>query len=211
MHQNNQEVLDILNKVGAILLNGHFVGTSLLHFDTYVNKDFLYPHTKETSRICRLVAQKYKDKNIDVVVGPALGGIILSQYVAGHLTEILGKEVLGIYTEKNSEGKQIFTRGYEKYIEGNKNVLIVEDIVTTGGSVLKVIEAVKSAGGSIVGVCALVNKNKDLNSDIFTAPFFALSDLFIPTYQKENCPFCKAGIPINTNVGHGGKYLENKK
>ncbi len=204
------EILDILNKVGAILPKGHFVGTSGLHFDTYVNKDFLYPHTKETSEICKILAEKYKDKNIEVVVGPALGGIILSQYVAGHLSEMYGKEVLGIYTEKSLEGKQIFTRGYEKYVEDNKNILIVEDIVTTGGSVLKVIEAVKNAGGNIIGACALVNKNKDLDIDIFKVPFGALSDLYIPTYSAEDCPLCKAGVPINITVGHGKKYLIEK-
>ena len=103
----NNEVIDILKKVGAILQNGHFVGTSGLHFDTYVNKDFLYPHTEETSRVCRLLAEKYKDKNIEVVVGPALGGIILSQWTAFHLSNLCGREVLGVYTEKSEDGGQI--------------------------------------------------------------------------------------------------------
>ena len=76
------ETIEILTKVGAVLSKGHFVGTSGLHFNTYVNKDFLYPHTAETSRVCRLMAEKYKDANIEVVVGPALGGIILSQWTA---------------------------------------------------------------------------------------------------------------------------------
>ncbi|MEI8174864.1 MAG: orotate phosphoribosyltransferase [bacterium] len=203
--------IEIFKKVGAILSNGHFVGTSGLHFDTYVNKDFLYPHTKETSQICRLMAEKYKDANIEVVVGPALGGIILSQWVASHLSEIYGKEVLGIYTEKNVNGGQIFTRGYEKYINDGKRVLVVEDIITTGGSILKSIKAVQESGGNVVGACAMVNKNKDLDPRMFGVPFNTLADLFVDTYNANECPLCKNNVPINTNVGHGKKYLESLK
>jgi len=204
------EAIDILKKVGAILENGHFVGTSGLHFGTYINKDFLYPHTKKTSQMCRLFAEKYKDANIEVVVGPALGGIILSQWTAYHLSEIYGKEVLGIYTEKSTEGGQMFTRGYEKYIK-DKRVLVVEDIITTGGSILKTIKAVKEAGGNIVGACAMVNKNKNLDKNIFGVPFDTLAELFVETYTADVCPLCKNKIPINTNVGHGKKYLESLK
>ncbi len=205
------EALDILKKVGAILENGHFVGTSGLHFDTYVNKDFLYPHTAETSRICELIALKYIEMNIDVVVGPALGGIILSQWVASHLSKINGREVLAIYTEKSPLGGQMFTRGYEKYVQDNKRVLVVEDIITTGGSILKTIKAVRDAGGEVVSACAMVNKNKDLDKNIFGVPFDALADLFIITYESTVCPLCKNGVFINTNVGHGKKYLESLK
>lgn len=203
------EVLEILKKVGAILGPDHFVGTSGLHFDTYVNKDFLYPHTKETSEVGKLFAEKYKDKNIEVVVGPALGGIILSQWTAHHLSEITDKEVLAIYTEKNVDGGQVFTRGYDKFVLG-KRVLIVEDIVTTGGSLLKTLQAVKDAGGKVVSVCAMVNKNKDFTDNISGVPFEFLSSLYIDTYEAEICPLCKNEVPINIIVGHGKKFLESQ-
>ena len=205
------EALNILKKVGAVLSDGHFVGTSGLHFSTYVNKDFLYPHTKETSEVCKLFAEKYKDANIEVVVGPALGGIILSQWTAHHLSEISGKEVLGIYTEKSSDGGQIFTRGYDQYVKDGKRVLIVEDIITTGGSILKTIEAVKNIGGNIVGACAMVNKNSNLDKSIFGVPFDTLAESFVETYEANVCPLCQSNTPINTNVGHGKKYLESLK
>jgi orotate phosphoribosyltransferase len=201
------EVIEILRRVGAIIPNSHFVGTSGLHFDTYVNKDFLYPHTAETSKVCKLFAEKFKNLNIDVVVGPALGGIILSQWAANHLSALTGREVLGIYTEKSPEGNQIFTRGYADYVNG-KNILIVEDIITTGGSLAKTIKAVKDAGGNIVSTAAIVNKNKDFAGVELGAPFLALSELFIETYDASKCPLCKSGIPINTKVGHGKKFLE---
>lgn len=204
-----KDILTILKSVGAVLTDSHFVGTSGLHFDTYVNKDFLYPHTKETSEVCKILAEKFKDAEIEVVVGPALGGIILSQWTAHHLSEIYGKEVLGIYTEKSPDGGQIFTRGYENYVKG-KRVLLVEDIVTTGGSLLKTAKTVQEAGGKIVSTCAMVNKNKDIEKEISGVPFVALSNLFIPTYEADVCPLCKNNVPINTKVGHGKKFLEAK-
>ncbi len=142
-------VIEILEKVGAILKNDHFIGTSGLHLDTYLNKDALYPHTEETSEVCKMFAEKYKDKNIDTVVAPALGGIILSQWTAYHLTKMCDREVVGVYTEKTPEGGQIFTRGYDSYIKG-KNVLVLEDNVLTGGSVKKVVDVVKLESPEIV-------------------------------------------------------------
>ena len=202
-----QNTIDIFKSVGAVITDGHFVGTSGLHFDTYVNKDFLYPHTKETSDIGRIFAEKYKDKNIEVVVGPALGGIILSQWTAYHLSKIYGTEVLAVYTEKSEGGGQIFTRGYENFVQG-KRVLVVEDIVTTGGSLLKTAQAVKDAKGNLVATCAMVSKNKDLNSDTLGTPFDFLSSLYVDTYDEKDCPLCKAGVPVNTKIGHGKKFLE---
>jgi orotate phosphoribosyltransferase len=205
----DNEVIEILKGVGAILTDSHFVGTSGLHFDTYMNKDVLYPHTKETSRICELYAEKYKDKNIEVVVGPALGGIVLSQWVTHHLNE-RGSNALAVYTEKTPENGQKFTRGYDKLVKG-KRVLIVEDNVSTGGSIVKVVDAVKGAGGIIVGACAMVNRNKDITSETLGVPFESLSMIEVPLYTEENCMLCKLGVPINITVGHGKKFLESRR
>jgi len=204
-----KDIVNILKSVGAIIADSHFVGTSGLHFDTYINKDFLYPHTKETSNIGKIFAEKYKDKNIEVVVGPALGGIILSQWVAFHLSEINGREVLAVYTEKSPDNGQIFTRGYENFVK-DKRVLVVEDIVTTGGSLLKTAQAVKDAKGNLIAVCAMVNKNKDLDSNVLGLSFDFLSNLYVDTYEAKSCPLCKSNVPINTQFGHGKKFLEKK-
>lgn len=207
----NDEVIDILKKTKAILTDDHFVGTSGRHFAAYINKDALYPHTKKTSRIGELFAQKYKDENIDVVVGPALGGIILSTWTAYHLSKLKNKEILGVYTEKDENKNQIFTRGYDKLIK-EKNILIVEDLTTTGGSVKKVVESVKAVGGNVVAICVMVNRNpKIITSDFFGFPFSSLAAYEVPSYEEKNCPLCKSGVPINTKIGHGKKYLEEKK
>lgn len=206
----NDQALDILRKTGSIIENSHFVGTSGRHFATYLNKDSLYPHTEETSQMAALFAEKYKDADIDVVVGPALGGIILSTWVAHHLTKQKSKEVLGIYTEKDAEKNQVFTRGYDKYVN-SKNVLVVEDFTTTGGSVKKTVNSVKNAGGNIVAVCVMVNRDPKLvNEEFMEAPFDAIAVYEVPSYNAEECPLCKDEVPVNTTVGHGKKFLEEK-
>jgi len=206
----NNDVIDILKRVGVVIPDSHFVGTSGKHFAIYINKDALYPHTKETSNIAKMFAEKARGLGVEVVVGPALGGIILSQWTAHHLSGMSGKEVLGVYTEKTPEGEMALTRGYDKLVKG-KRVLVVEDLVTTGGSAKKVVEAVKAAGGNVIAVGVMVNKSpQEVTSEFFGVPFMPLAILEVPTYDDGNCPLCKTGVPINTTIGHGKKYLEDQ-
>lgn len=208
---NMSEVIEILKKTKALLTNGHFIGTSGMHIDTYVNKDALYTHPEETSRVCRLIAEQVEDFKIDAVVGPALGGIVLSQWTAYHLSKIKQKDILAIYTEKTPEGGQKFTRGYDKLVK-SKNILVVEDAPTTGGSAQKVVDAVRAAGGKVVAVSVMVNKNpKKVTSEFFGVPFLPLVEFEIQSYEEADCLMCKNGVPINTTVGHGKKFLETKK
>ncbi len=203
-------VVDILKKVGAVITDSHFVYTSGKHGSVYVNKDAVYPHTAETSRIGELFAEKYKDMDIDVVAAPALGGIILSQWVAFHLSKLKGKEILGVYTEKTVDKQMIFTRGYDKLVKG-KNVLVIEDLTTTGGSVRKVVDTVKAAGGNVVAVCVMVNRDPEkVTSEVVGGPFSALGVIKASAFDEATCPLCKENIPINTDVGHGKKYMEAK-
>lgn len=205
------KVLDILKKSGAVITDSHFVGTSGAHFATYINKDALYPHTADTSDVCKLFAEQVKDMEVDTVVGPALGGIILSTWTAYHLSQLKGKEVFGVYTEKTSDNGQQFTRGYDKFVKGKK-VYVVEDLTTTGESAKKVVDAVKAAGGEVVAVSVMVNRSpKTVNTEYFGVPFLPLDELEVPTYQDGACPLCDSGVPINTSVGHGKKYLEAKQ
>ncbi|MBI3955936.1 phosphoribosyltransferase [Candidatus Gottesmanbacteria bacterium] len=203
-------IIDILKAVGAVLTDDHFVYTSGKHGSVYINKDALYPHTEETSRVGEMFAQKFKDTDIDVVAGPALGGIILSQWTAYHLSLLKGKKVLGVYTEKTPEKNQVFTRGYDRLVKG-KNVLVIEDLTTTGGSVRKVVDSVKAAGGNVVAVCVMVNRDPvGVTTEVVGGPFSALGVLKAEAFEEADCPLCQKGIPINTSVGHGKKYLEAK-
>ncbi len=207
----NNEVVEILIKTGALLPNGHYVGVSGKHLDTYITKDALLPHTTEISKIGRMVAEKTKDLPVEVVVGPALGGIVMSQWVAYHLTDLKGKEILSFYTEKQADSDQVFTRGYDEKVRGKK-VLVVEDTVTTGGSALKVANAVKAAGGEVLKIFVITNRNPlDVNSEKLGVLFDSLCELSLNSYLPEECPMCKEGIPVNTELGHGKKFLESQK
>jgi orotate phosphoribosyltransferase len=204
----NPEVVDILKKTGAVVSDSHFVYTSGKHAKLYVNKDYIFPHIKYISRIGEIIAEKYKDSPIDVVAGPSMGGIILSQWTAYHLGRLKGKEVLSVYTEKQPDKDQIFTRGYGQFVKG-KNVLVVEDIVTTGGSLKKVINSVQKEGGKVLAACAIVNKDPvHINPSFIGAPFEYLTIVDLDIYEEKDCPLCKANVPINTALGHGKKYLE---
>lgn len=211
------DVVAILKKIGAVLTDNHFVYTSGKHGSVYINKDALYPHTAETSLVGRMFAEKFKDADIDVVAAPAVGGTILSQWAAYHLSQLKGKEVLSAYTEKDKgttasavESEQIFRRGYDKIVKGKK-VLVIEDLTTTGMSVKKVVDAVRAAGGNVIAVCVMVNRDpKGVKSKTIGAAFSALGILEAKAYDEQFCPLCKRGVPINISVGHGKQFMEEK-
>ena len=203
------DIINILKEINAIIANSHFVYTSGKHGSVYLRKDLLYPHTKITSDVCKLFAEKFKNRDIDVVVGPSIGGIILSQWTAYHLSKLKGKEILSIFTEKDENNNQIFKRDYDKLIKG-KRVLIVEDLTTTGGSVKKVADSVKKAGGKVVAVCIMINRDpKNITSKTIGAPLSELGVFEAKSYSKEECPLCKKRVPINTIVGHGKQFLQS--
>lgn len=204
------DVVKLLKNIGAIVTNSHFVYTSGKHGSVYVRKDMLYPHADKTSQVCKLLAEKFKDKDIDVVVGPSIGGIILSQWVSYHLSKLKKKEILGIFTEKDENGNQIFKRGYDKLVK-NKKVLVVEDLTTTGGSVKKVVDSVKNSGGKVVDVCVMVNRDPEkVTSKSIGAPLSSLGIFKAESLDPKDCPLCKKNVPINTSVGHGKKYLSSR-
>lgn len=200
-------VIKILRETGAIITNSHFVYTSGKHGPVYINKDAIYPHTCQIATICSFIAEKYQGKGIQAVAGPALGGIILSQWTAYHLSRLEKHEVLGVYTEKTEDNGQIFRRGYDRLIEG-KRVLVVEDLTTTGGSAKKVVEATRRHGGKVVGVCVMVNRDpKGVTGATMGASFSALAEFPAEAFDPQDCPLCRKGVPINTAVGHGEKFL----
>ena len=177
----------------------------------YINKDALYPHTEMASEVGLMMAEKFKNVGVEAVVGPMLGGIILSQWTAYHLTRLTGKEVLSVYTEKDADGNQIFSRRrYDRHVKG-KRTLVVEDVTNTGGSAKKVVETVKAAGGIVVALCVMVNRDpKNITSETMGAPFEPLGVLPAEAFEEAECPLCKKGVPINTEVGHGKAFLEKK-
>lgn len=208
---DQSEILKVLRDVGAVITESHLVYTSGKHGSMYVNKDALYPHTEETSLLCQLFAERFAGDSVDVVIAPALGGIILSQWTAHHLSKLNNREVLGLYAEKIEGTKDfVIKRGYDKLLIG-KNVLILEDILTTGGSVKKVVELVHTMGGKIVGVGALFNRGNIQTTDVGGVPKLeALVTMQLEAWEPNTCPLCKQGVPINTNIGKGCEFLANQ-
>ena len=203
---NEQLVLKVLNKFGAVL-KGHFIGTQELHLDTYINKDAIYPHTEETSYLCRAIAAEwyYNDDYVEVVIAPEKGGIILSQWVTHHLNQgYIGRpEVLGVYAEKSEDRNTfIIKRGYDKIVTG-RNVLVVEDVLNTGDSAKKVIEAVRAVSGNIVGLGVIWNRGGLTAQDIDVPKLTALVNIKLDAWNRATCPLCAQGVPINTDVGKG--------
>lgn len=209
---NQSDSLTILSKVGAVITDSHIVYTSGLHGSQYVNKDALYPHTAETSLLCRVFAERFARDNVDVVIAPALGGIILSQWTAHHLSEMTGREVLGVYAEKIEGSKDfVIKRGYDKLLVG-KNILVLEDILTTGGSVKKVIALVRSLGGNVIGMGALFNRGGIRPEDVGNvSKLEALVTMELQAWEPANCPLCAQKVPINTSVGKGREFLASQK
>jgi len=203
-------VMQKLSDIGAVITDSHIVYTSERHGNSYINKDALYMHTKETSQLCKLLADQYDANEIDVVIGPIIGGVVLSQWVAYHLNDKRKSgETLSLYAEKEGEGenkKLVIKRGYDQYIP-NKHVLVVEDVLTTGGSARKCIEAVRALGGKIVGLSALCNRGGIKPEDIGNAPIHALINITMDSWSEQECPMCKEKIPINISVGKGKLFL----
>jgi len=176
-----EEIIEILEKTNS-LKTGHFLLSSGLHSDKYVQCALVLSHPREAEQLCKALAEKLKGIDIEVVVGPALGGIVMAYELARALN------VPGIFAER-TDGEMALRRGFE--IKPGQKVLVVEDVVTTGGSAKEVIKLIKEIGGEVVAVSSLIDRSGG-KAD-FSAPFKALLELNIPTYNPEDCPMCKGG------------------
>lgn len=199
------DVLGVFREFGAILTNDHFVYTSGRHGATYINKDAIYPHTQAVQSLCAAMARPFVNVGIQTVAGPTMGGIILAQWVAYFLSEACGRFVAACFAEEvdTPQGKgRYFGRGYEQYIR-DQRVLVVEDIVTTGGSVRQVVEAVRGLGGVPVAVRALCNRGGVGHDAVGGVPLTSLCEVPAESWPASDCPLCQRGIPINKTVGKG--------
>lgn len=208
-----RKTLGVMKRMRAVVTGSHVVYTSGKHGSAYVNKDAIYPHTWETSKLCGFLADATVDLDPQVVIAPAVGGVILSQWTSYYLYEHNGfrRDILGVYADKEPNGSFVVRRGYDKLIAG-KRVLVVEDILTTGGSVKKVVDATRAAGGNVVGVGALVNRGGVTAKDVGDVPkLVALASISLEAWDEADCPLCKDNVPINTDVGKGREFLARKR
>lgn len=195
--------LSLLEKVGALVTNSHIVYTSGKHGSSYVNKDAIYPHTELTTLICQAMAEPFQTEPIDAVLAPAIGGVLLGHGVAKELSRRHGKNILSVYAESTPEKNFVIKRGYDELIK-NKRVLVVEDILTTGGSVRKVVEAARKIPCEVMGVAALCNRGSVTPEALGGVPVLkALFTVNLESWDPKDCPLCQQNVPINPSLGKG--------
>ncbi|MCH7677058.1 orotate phosphoribosyltransferase [candidate division KSB1 bacterium] len=176
-----QEILQIFAETEA-LLTGHFILTSGLHSNRYFQGAKVLQHPEIAAKLCSQIGEHFKNKHIDAVIAPAVGGIIVTHEVAKSLG------VRAIFSERQ-QGEMTLRRGFE--IKKGENLLVVEDVITTGGSVKEVIDLVKASGGNLAGAGCLVDRSGgqvNLGTELFS-----LVKLTIQTFPPENCELCKQG------------------
>lgn len=167
------------------LLQGHFKLSSGLHSNKYFQAALLLQYPKLTHKLAKKLASFFLNYKIDTVIGPALGGVILAYEVA----RVLNAKALFAEREQG-----IMTLRREFDILPKEQILIVEDVVTTGNSVKEILKIVKKKKGKIVGIASLVNRAKKM--PVFGIKYNTLIHLYIPTYSEKKCPLCKKGIPL---------------
>jgi orotate phosphoribosyltransferase len=175
----------LLRDAGA-LLHGHFQLASGKHSPVYAEKFRLLEQPSQTEALCRMIAEWAKPLGPRLVAGPTTGGIIISYEVA----RLLG--VRGIFAEEANGGGRTFRRGFT--IAPGERTLVVDDVLTTGGSVREVLNAVRALGGDVAGVAVLIDRTA--GKAYFDAPFFACLTLDLETYEPADCPLCANNVPL---------------
>jgi orotate phosphoribosyltransferase len=183
----SESILETLRTSGA-LKEGHFVLSSGRHSDQYIEKFNLLRQPRAASDVCRLFADRYRDQDIDVVVGPTTGGVILAFEVARQLG------IAAAYAERASNGgsEREFRRGTT--FQPGARVLVVDDILTTGGSLRETLGALASQPVEVAGVAVLVDRSGG-EAEV-GVPYAALATMEIATWDVADCPLCRRGEPI---------------
>jgi orotate phosphoribosyltransferase len=189
----SEQVLDIYKKTGA-LLTGHFLLSSGLHSEQYLQSALVLQQPDIATKLCLALAEHFKNSSIEVVIAPALGGVFVSHETA----RALG--VRALFAERVN-GELMLRRGFA--IKPGERVLVVEDVITTGKSTKETIEVVRKAGGVVIAAGSLVDRSGG-KADL-GVPYKSLVTLDVPTYAPEACPLCKSG---STPVKPGSRSLK---
>lgn len=180
----NEKVLNILRECGS-LLEGHFLLSSGRHGDKYCQCAKLLQYPDKAAEVLSSVVEQVKDLGIDIVVGPAIGGIIVAYEMARQLN------VPGIFTERENNIMTL-RRGFE--ISKGQKVLVTEDVVTTGKSTMESVKVIESFGAEVVGVACIVNRSGGNSALPF--PIYSATTLDVNNYDPEECPICKQNVPL---------------
>src|SRR4030066_1573913 len=178
------EILNIFKKTGA-LLTGHFLLTSGRHSDRYFQCAKVLQYPEYTEMLCKMLADNFRKFEIDTVIAPAMGGLVVGQEVARQLNKRF------IFAEREDK-KLSLRRGFT--LDENEKVLVCEDVVTTGGSVFEVIDIVRSNNAKVVGVGFIVDRS---NGKVdFKYPQFSTLKMDVVSYLPDECPLCREDIEL---------------
>jgi orotate phosphoribosyltransferase len=180
-------ILDLLVSTGAIFRDGHYAYKSGRHGGVYIEKDRILANTSVTSKLCYRIAKQFFRAGVQVVAGPSMGGATMAQWVAYFLEPM----PYAVYAEDQGSRKS-FRRVFAELIPGRR-VLVVDDVVDTGGSAARIIKTVEQLEGTVVGVAALWNRG-DVSFGNY--PLYCLANNFYQTYTSAECPLCKDGLPL---------------
>lgn len=210
---SEEYAVEFFEKAGALNTDDHIVGTSGLHMTDYVDKEMVYPHVRETSEFCREIA-RHVESQTEVIVG--IGNATLAQWTAFHLGQLFsdGWKVVAIHVKKDEETSGFrFKEAYLNLIRG-KRVLVMEDILTTGGTAKKVVRLVRAFGGTVIGVGALWNRGGVTAEMLGVPKVYAVINVTLPSWTEEECARigpCSRSILVNPTIGHGREFLARQK
>jgi len=205
--QASLDPLRELNRAGALLLDQHFVYKSGQHGPGYINMDMLYPDAALTLRIGALLVDPFRG-SFDTIAGPAVGGIALA-VLAGAAAATTHPAVRAVWADKTGSDFIFERAGFVDHL-ARKRVLVVEDLLTTGGSVAKVCRLVEGHGGQVIGVSVVCNRGGVTAEDIGVRQLAALSKVSFAAVDPAECELCAAHRPIVEDIGHGAEYkLQN--
>ena len=178
------ELLDLFRRSGA-LLEGHFRLTSGLHSSGYLQCALVLQHPEHAEALGRAIADRTRSLRPTAVLSPALGGVVIGHEVG----RALG--VRALFAERQ-DGELTLRRGF--VIAENDRVLVIEDVLTTGGSTRETMQVARASGGQVVGAASIVNRSGGRAA--FDVPFASLLDVDLPTYEPDKCPLCAKGLPV---------------
>ncbi len=201
----------ILERSGSVLRNGHFVLNAGDHSDTYFDKWALFADPAEWTDVARLIAQNFTRHGIAAVVGPAHGGILLAAEVARHLFILGGRSVLNFMALRPAPDAAYFVKGSRAREIKGREVLVVEDILTSGATVRGAVGAVRDCGGVVAAVAVIVNRESRTAGDLGVAELLSLVDLSIPRWSAAECLLCRNGVPVNIEHGYGASFVSSGK
>jgi orotate phosphoribosyltransferase len=189
----DREQLFTIFREAGVLREGHFVLTSGRHSDQFFLLPHLFQYPHLTEQVCAAMAELFAGEEIETVVGPATGGIVLAYEVARQIGRLKGgKGPRAIFTEKTEDGKMALKRQWS--LRPGEKVLMVEDAVTTGGSIAKAMEAIRGYEPEIVGVAAITDRSGGTVD--FGVPLRAVVTLKVESWTPEECPLCQKGVPV---------------